>query len=262
MGLIGNMSVLNKSLARFTSGTATAGAYAGQTRANFEGPSILRSRDMSMPQRQSFPVGYGFGTALIIPLKYGAPGALTTVYGEGNVTGSLLTVKTMADTMTGVGTINSATLQVLAKSIAALVGSGVISNAQLRTVSRLLASLSGTGTISANLSAAIKINAALSASASMSPNLKGKGSLSADLLPFTELSPENLSLEILDQQLVESGLSVREALRLISAALAGKVSGAGTATVTIRNAVADSKDRIVATVDVNGNRTAITTDVT
>jgi hypothetical protein len=61
---------------------------------------------------------------------------------------------------------------------------------------------------------------------------------------------------------IETGLTPRQALRLNSAALAGKLSGAATTTVTIRNAVQDSKDRIVATVDADGNRTAITTDVT
>jgi hypothetical protein len=62
---------------------------------------------------------------------------------------------------------------------------------------------------------------------------------------------------------VETGLTLRQALRLIAAAVAGKLSGGGTSTVTIRNAVADSKDRIVATTpDANGNRTAITVDLT
>jgi len=61
---------------------------------------------------------------------------------------------------------------------------------------------------------------------------------------------------------IESGLTPRNALRLISAASAGKISGAATPTVTIRNAVADSKDRVTATVDADGNRTAITTDLT
>lgn len=62
---------------------------------------------------------------------------------------------------------------------------------------------------------------------------------------------------------VETGLTLRQALRLIAAAVAGKLSGGGTSTVTIRNAVADSKDRIVATTpDANGNRSAITVDLT
>jgi hypothetical protein len=60
-------------------------------------------------------------------------------------------------------------------------------------------------------------------------------------------------------QLVEGTLSVNDALRIILAASAGKLSGAATTTVTIRD-TGDSTDRIVATVDVDGNRTAVTLD--
>jgi hypothetical protein len=60
---------------------------------------------------------------------------------------------------------------------------------------------------------------------------------------------------------IEVGATPRQSLRLMLAALAGKLSGAATNTVTIRNAVADSKNRITATVDANGNRTAVATDV-
>ena len=61
---------------------------------------------------------------------------------------------------------------------------------------------------------------------------------------------------------IETGLTLRGALRLMAAAVAGKISGGGTTTVTFRNAVADGKNRIVATVDTNGNRSAITYDLT
>lgn len=61
---------------------------------------------------------------------------------------------------------------------------------------------------------------------------------------------------------VETGLTLRQAMRLIAAASAGKLSGAATTTIVIRNAVADSKDRITATVDSSGNRSAITVDLT
>lgn len=60
---------------------------------------------------------------------------------------------------------------------------------------------------------------------------------------------------------IEVGLTLRQAQRLQSAAMAGKISGAGTSTIVIRNAIADSKPRLTATVDVDGNRTAITEDV-
>ena len=62
-------------------------------------------------------------------------------------------------------------------------------------------------------------------------------------------------------EMIESGMNAAQAMRLITAALAGKVSGAAGPVVTIRNAVADDADRIVATVDDDGNRTAITYDL-
>lgn len=61
---------------------------------------------------------------------------------------------------------------------------------------------------------------------------------------------------------IETGLTLRQAQRLIAAASAGKLSGAATTTVIIREAVNDSKARITATVDADGNRSAITWDVT
>lgn len=57
------------------------------------------------------------------------------------------------------------------------------------------------------------------------------------------------------------GYTLEEALKLSLAALAGKVSGAGTGTVTIRSAD-DTVNRIVASVDDDGNRTSITLDET
>jgi hypothetical protein len=59
---------------------------------------------------------------------------------------------------------------------------------------------------------------------------------------------------------VETGFTLRQAMRLILSAAAAKLSGAATTTVAIRD-VNDSKDRISATVDANGNRTAVTLNV-
>ncbi len=55
------------------------------------------------------------------------------------------------------------------------------------------------------------------------------------------------------------GYSLEETLKLCLAALAGKISGAGTGTITIRSAD-DTADRIVATTDLKGNRLSITID--
>lgn len=58
---------------------------------------------------------------------------------------------------------------------------------------------------------------------------------------------------------IESSYTLRQALRLILSACAAKLSGAATASVVIRD-VGDTKNRISATVDASGNRTAVTLD--
>jgi hypothetical protein len=58
---------------------------------------------------------------------------------------------------------------------------------------------------------------------------------------------------------VESGYDVIQSLRVILASLAGKLSGAPSGPIYIRD-VGDTKNRITATVDANGNRTSVTVD--
>ncbi len=113
------------------------------------------------------------------------------------------------------------------------------------------------------------------------------GHMTGSALPYTELSPQTLAAEVWNisaadfmasgsmgekmngagsagnpwTEVIESGYTASEVLRLLAAVLAGKVSGAGTDTITFRD-LADTKDRVVATTDSSGNRTAITRDVT
>ena len=56
---------------------------------------------------------------------------------------------------------------------------------------------------------------------------------------------------------IETGLNLQQSLQLANAANAGKLSGAATTTVLVRDA-ADTKNRITMTVDADGNRTART----
>jgi hypothetical protein len=58
---------------------------------------------------------------------------------------------------------------------------------------------------------------------------------------------------------VEGTFTLRKMLRVFMAVLAGKSSGGGTVTLKFQD-VADTKPRITATVDSNGNRTAMTID--
>jgi hypothetical protein len=63
-----------------------------------------------------------------------------------------------------------------------------------------------------------------------------------------------------DEQ-VDGSVTARQSVRLQNSALAGKASGLGTTTAVFRD-LADTKDRISATVDADGNRTAVTRDAT
>lgn len=60
---------------------------------------------------------------------------------------------------------------------------------------------------------------------------------------------------------VEGSVTVVQSIRLANAALGGKASGLETTEATYRD-LGDTKDRIVATVDSDGNRTAVTRDLT
>lgn len=85
--------------------------------------------------------------------------------------------------------------------------------------------------------------------------------VAGDAMALTPAERTALSTALLDlADAIEAGLSLRGAIRLALAALAGEVSGAGTGTERFRNAVANSKERLVASVDAQGNRTAIAAD--
>lgn len=60
-------------------------------------------------------------------------------------------------------------------------------------------------------------------------------------------------------QSLENGLSAQEIIKLLASLVAAKTSGGGSSTVVFRD-LADTKNRIVATVDSNGNRSNVTID--
>lgn len=60
---------------------------------------------------------------------------------------------------------------------------------------------------------------------------------------------------------VDGAVTARQSLRLANSANGGKLSGAATTNVLIRD-LADTKNRVDATVDSSGNRTAVTRDLT
>lgn len=81
-----------------------------------------------------------------------------------------------------------------------------------------------------------------------------------DTLSLTAIADAVLD-EVVDTNNPANANSLREVINVISAATAGKLSGAGTGTLTFRD-LGDTKARVTATVDANNNRTAVTQDGT
>ena len=84
--------------------------------------------------------------------------------------------------------------------------------------------------------------------------------LPATLSGLNDLSTTEAGDAVLDE-VVEGTLTLRQIARLLLAVLAGKSSGGGTTTIAFRDQ-ADTKDRISATVEADGDRTAVSVDGT
>jgi len=79
-------------------------------------------------------------------------------------------------------------------------------------------------------------------------------------IPASIAALNDLSAAELLGTAVEGTYTFSEVLQLMAAVLFGKASGGGTTTVTFRN-TGDTVDRVTATVDSVGNRTAVTLNV-
>lgn len=260
MALLGNYSVLYKTPGYWRSGGATG---QGLDRSNFNGsgPSRNRFTSSAIPAATAHPLGTLPGNAIVIPQKSGGIGSRNNVTGFGDATGSGALGVNLLAAIDGLGDL-AGIGQLVVSAASALSGSGQLSGNVLAALSAA-ASLAGQGDMAGTAQALAWAVAAMQgqAAANATPYATGTLAASIDVAAVGELSPGSIADEILDQQMVETGLSVRETLRLCAAALAGKISGADGTTISIRNAVADDTARIVATVDANGNRTAVTYDL-
>lgn len=265
MALIGNYSVLNKGPGRWLGGTSTAhasgvGSAQVYTRANWGKIGALRNRAITEHSTDAYelasiPGGYG-ARGWMMPVTAGGISAHSTANGLAEWSGSIAEGRNLAATFAGVADFTGT---------GALVVSGSGSFAGVAAFEgNIIAALAAAGTFSGVASWAGATTAIAHATgtfagvASFEAIRYATGSMSGSFAPAVTLEAAGFSSYLLDQEDVETGLTLRQALRLVTAATAGKISGGGTATITIRNAVADSADRITATVTTDGDRTAIT----
>jgi hypothetical protein len=264
MALHGNYTIHTKSAGRWFGGTSTAHA-SGVGSAQVQTPDNWgrngSRRNIALPEGDvalellGIPSGYG-GSSWLLPLTTGALSSHSKAIGVASWSGSIAAGRNIAGTFDGAA-VFTGTGQLVVSGSGSFAGVASFSG-------NVIAALAASGTFagSASFSGAVvatgHMAGAFAGVASFTAVRYATGSLSGSFAPPVSLEAAGFSTYLLDEEDVETGLTLRQALRLVTAATAGKISGGGTATVTIRNAVADGVDRIVATVDNDGNRTAIT----
>jgi len=72
-----------------------------------------------------------------------------------------------------------------------------------------------------------------------------------------ETLSDEIAAKMASSEIIEGTYTLKDAIRIILAFAAGKVSGGGTSSIKFRS-TGDDVDRIQATVDASGNRTAVT----
>lgn len=246
---------------RIFGATARNNAYPYALNVNWDKTALRRNAFTAEGRspKSGVPSGHLHPSSWMLPQKPGGMSAHSTARGSATVTGSIAAGRNIAGTSAGAAT-TTATGQLVVSGVGSAAGAATVSGA-ITAALNATASASGSAATSGAVTAKGNIVGVSAGVATTSAVRYATGKLVGSIAPAVTLDAANFSTYLLDEEDVETGMTLRQALRLIAAATAGKVSGAGTSTVTIRNAVADGASRIVATVDSSGNRTAITYDL-
>ena len=213
----------------------------------------------SWSDKSGIPSGNLAPSSWVLPLKPGGLSSHNSAEGAAVFTGSLAEGRAVAGSFAGSASF-AATGQLVVSGAGSFAGVASFSGSIVATRAAV-GSFDGVASFSGAVTAKGNMAGTFAGSASFAATRYATGSLSGSFAPDVTLEAEGFASYLLDSSDVENSLTVRQALRLISAAVGGKVSGGGTTTITFSNAVADDVSRIVATVDSSGNRTAITYDL-
>lgn len=255
------------------------GYLTGQQRNIFMG-------DADIDPKSSIPDGTRHPVAWQMPQKAGGLSCRNNVYGSGTLVASALAVKLAEADLTGTGDLD-AIGGLVVQLLADLIGSGEISDADLKAFLQAIASLTGSGAASGTRTGIGALISALTGDGTAETSTAtGTGELDADLVVtgtglttgnvgaavWAALAAVNNATGTMGEKLndagsgsnpwtevIESGFTAAEILRILAAVLAGEVSGAGSGTETFVG-IDGTTDRVVSTVDTSGNRTSVTLD--
>jgi hypothetical protein len=239
-----------------TSGTGTAqlnvsGGTAAADMVEIAGQAVTAAAGVTFPSTVSSLTAAGVRSELAVEL-----GRIDTTIGSRLASAGYTAPLNAADTRAAIG-LASANLDT---QIAALPLASVWTSTRAGYLDSVLLAANSNRTVQVTGSQHIAADMHESQVGSIHATTFDAGAIDAAALA-TDAANE-IADALLDRaDAIETGLTLRGAIRLDTAALAGKLSGAAGTTVTIRN-VGDTKARITATVDADGNRSAVTTDAT
>jgi hypothetical protein len=236
----------------------------------------------------AYSTGLYFPHCMIPPRTAGRIVAHDTVTGDGGVTDAdMWAVKLAQAALTGSGTL-TATGGLIVQLVAAIAGSGTISDADIKAFLQLSAALTGTGDADGTLTGLGALLAALTGTGTANGStLTGVGAMAADLVVtgtglttanvgpavWAAIASANNTAGSMGEKLndagsasnpwtevIESGYTAAQILKLIAAAVQGDASGLEDGTPTFKG-LDGTTDRITATYS-SGTRTVTGRDVT
>ena len=261
MALLGNYSLVNKIPVKYFGGT-TGDA---QVRSNFNQSGRYRNRmypdqtTTALPL-YSVPTGSYPTLSWIIPQIAGSLASGNQIIGTSPTTANLAGGLNAAASLAGSGTVTNAAMLLIASLIASVSGTGNSTNANLLAILQASAGLIGDSSLSATRTAIAYLASDATGASTLTAVNYAIGELSANILSYGALTPQGIS-DAVWAQIIESGLTSAEILRIMASALAGKVSGAGTGVETFVG-LNQVTNRITSTVDANGNRLSVVVDGT
>jgi hypothetical protein len=245
---------------RFTGAAVSNNAYPYSLHANWGKFNRNAFTAEGWASKSGFPSGHLHPSSWVLPQKPGGLSAHNNAVGVAVFTASIAAGRNVAGAFTGAATFTG-TGQLVVSGVGSFAGVAAFSG-NVTAALNATGTFAGAASFSGTVLAKGNINGAFAGVASFVAIRYATGSMSGSFAPAVTLEAQGFSQYLMDQEDIETGLTFREALRLIAAATAGTLSGGGSSTVTIKSAVDDTKDRIVATVDSQGNRTAIVYDLT
>lgn len=234
------------------------------------------------------PYGYRNPGAWILPQKAGALSAHNIILGEGDLTGAIAGGKNAEATLTGQGDLTGVGALIVSL-VASLTGSGTISSAALLAYLQLAATLAGTGDLTGAATALAHAAATLEGEGDVAGTtvLTALGELAAQITVtgatlttgnvgqavWSAIAASNNEAGTMGEKLndagaaanpwtevIESGLTAAQVLRLIAAAVQGNATGLESGSPVFKS-IDGNTDRITATY-VSGTRTVTSRDAT